>query len=232
MSIYNADTIANLDISHSSPKASPMRTRSDLQWIGEYLSWSRSKYLDLYERLPWKVLVRNREASFGSIRNVHQHILQVYASWLVWMFQRRSLKPVLKQLDPKKFSPVASMDQLRILDRTIDREFLAVSRRTTLARLHRKHWSTDKGSRSAFTEEEGLWHMIEEDLLHRGEIICMLWQDDIAPPNTSHLLWRYETNPSKYSYMPYRFATQKPRDTGKATPVRSSDKKRGTRAAS
>ena len=41
--------------------------------------------------------------------------------------------------------------------------------------------------------------MVEEDLLHRGEIICMLWQDDIAPPTTSHLLWRYETNPRKYS---------------------------------
>ena len=42
----------------------------------------------------------------------------------------------------------------------------------------------------------------------------MLWQDDIAPPNTSHLLWRYETNPRECSYMPYRFATQKPRVPG------------------
>jgi uncharacterized damage-inducible protein DinB len=208
-----------------------MRVRSDLQWMGEYLGWSRRKYLDLYESLPWNVLVRNREASFGSIRNVHQHILQVSASWLVWMFQRRSLTPVLQQLDPKKFRPVASMAQLRKLDRTIDREFRAVIRQSTAARMRRKHWFTDKGGRSAFTEEEGLWHIVEEDLLHRGEIICMLWQDDIAPPNTSHLLWRYETNPRECSYMPYRFATQKPRVPGKATPVRSSRKKRGTRAA-
>ena len=208
-----------------------MPFHSDLERLGLYHSWSRRKYLDLYESLPWNVLVRNREASFGSIRNVHLHILQVYASWLVWMFHRRSLKPVLNGLDPRHFDRVTSVKQLRRLDRLIDRQFLEVSRGTTSVRLHRKHRFTDKGMRSAFTEEEGLWHMIEEDFLHRGEIICMLWQDDIAPPYTSYMRWKYETNPKEHAYMPYRFATQKPSDNGKRTSTRSPGKPRRIRTA-
>ncbi|MFY9717027.1 MAG: DinB family protein [Thermoplasmata archaeon] len=181
-----------------------MQFRSDFERISAYHSWSRGKYLDLYDRLPWKVITRNREASFGSIRNVHLHILAVYAGWLVWMFHRRSLAPVLKRLDPKNFQQVTSVAKLREFDRTIDRHMIAVSRTVSSAKLGRKLWFTSEGKRSAFTGEEGLWHMIEEDYLHRGEIICMLWQDDIEPPNTSYMRWHYEIDPKRYAYLPYR----------------------------
>ena len=57
------------------------------------------------------------------------------ASWLVWMFQRRSLKPIVKQLDPKKVNPVPSMAQLPSSTRTVDKEIPAVARSTTRAGL-------------------------------------------------------------------------------------------------
>lgn len=194
-----------------------MRFRSDLERLALYHSWSRGRFLDLYAGLPWKVLVRNREATYGSIRNVHLHILQVYASWLVPMFGRRSLRPVLRALDPRYFDRVRSVARLRELDRLVDREFLEVCRRASSGGLPRKHWFTDRGRRFAFTEEEGLWHMIEEDFLHRGEIICMLWQDDIAPPNTSYMLWRYEEDPKRHAYMPFRFEPENRRTAGGRT---------------
>jgi uncharacterized damage-inducible protein DinB len=207
-----------------------MEPRSDLEWIGAYHSWSRGKLLELYDRLPWKVLLRNRESSFGSIRNVHLHILQVYASWLVPMFHRTSLKPLLRTLEPKNFDRVTSVDQQRRLDRTVDRQFLSVSRRAIPARMGRKHWFTHKGSRFAFTEGEGLWHMVEEDFLHRGEILCMLWQDDIEPPNTSYMLWKYETDPKGHAYLPYHASARKPTKAGTGTRLASPSKRSRTRA--
>ncbi len=198
-----------------------MRFASDLERLAQYHSWSRGKFLDLYGRLPWKVLVKNREATFGSIRNVHLHILQVYASWLVPVFHRRSLNPVLKNLDPKRFGRVTNVTQLRRLDRTIDRQFLDVCRRAPSGQLTRKHWFEVDGARFAFTEEEGLWHMIEEDFLHRGEIICMLWQDDIEPPNTSYMLWKYESDPAKHAYLPYRIEAERKEASPKGRTPRS-----------
>jgi uncharacterized damage-inducible protein DinB len=187
-----------------------MRFRNDIQRILAYHSWSRAKYLDLYARLPWEVLVRNREATFGSIRNVHLHVLAVYAGWLAKMFGRRSLDPIVIQLDEKKFDRIRNVAQLRDLDRTVDKELMAVSATTSASTLRRKHWSVLHGMRYAWTEEEGLWHMIEEDFLHRGEIICMLWQDDIEPPYTGYMWWEAETDPEGHRYLPYRHRKTKP----------------------
>ncbi len=81
---------------------------NETQRIIAYQSWSRAKYLDLYDRLPWEVLTRNREATFGSIRNVHLHVLGAYTWWLVKMFGRQSIKPLFKVLNEKKFDRVTS----------------------------------------------------------------------------------------------------------------------------
>jgi uncharacterized damage-inducible protein DinB len=39
---------------------------------------------------------------------------------------------------------------------------------------------------------EMLWHLIEEELQHRGELNALLWQDNIDPPITSWFKWKKE----------------------------------------
>jgi len=39
------------------------------------------------------------------------------------------------------------------------------------------------------SESRILMHMIEDGLQHRGEINCMLWQQDIDPPATGFIEW-------------------------------------------
>ena len=175
-----------------------MSYRNETQRIIVYQSWSRAKYLDLYDRLPWRVLTRNREATFGSIRNVHLHVLGAYTWWLVKMFHRKSLKPLFKTLDSKSFDRVTSAQQLRELDRRVDRELLEVGHTLTEARLRRRHNVGTARKKWMFTEREGLWHVLEEDYLHRGEILCMLWQDDIEPPYTGYMWWEYDTDPKSH----------------------------------
>ncbi|MDH2900538.1 MAG: hypothetical protein PXY39_06160, partial [archaeon] len=41
---------------------------------------------------------------------------------------------------------------------------------------------------------EMLYHLIEEELQHRGELNALLWQDDIAPPVTSWFEWKKKTD--------------------------------------
>ncbi|MGA8536369.1 MAG: DinB family protein [Thermoplasmata archaeon] len=179
-----------------------MTFKNETQRIIAYHSWSRGKYLDLYDRLPWEVLTRNREATFGSIRNVHLHILEAYSWWLVKMFGRRSLAPLLKQLDEKNFDRVKNSKQLRALDRKVDHELLNVGRTLTEAHLRQKH-ELDLGGKKRwiFTEREGIWHVLEEDYLHLGDNLCMLWQDDIEPPYTGYMWWEYDTDPESHPYL-------------------------------
>jgi uncharacterized damage-inducible protein DinB len=179
-----------------------MAFKNDTQRIIAYQSWSRGKFLDLYERLPWKVLTQKRGSTFDSIRNVHLHILYAYSWWLVKVFGRETLTPLLKELEERKFDEVTSARRLRELDRKVDRELLKVGRTLTEARLRRKHELDLGGDRRwIFTEREAIWHTLEEDYLHRGEILCMLWQDDIEPPYTGYMWWEYDTDPKSHSYL-------------------------------
>ncbi len=173
--------------------------RTDLERMLVYHSWSRNKYLDLFERLPWSVLTRRRGAAFESIRNVHLHVLAAYASWLVPFFGQKQLRPVLKRLDEKHWDSFRSVAQIREVNRAVDEAAQTAARRLgpndfdtkrTVARV--------RGVRLSATPREVLWHLIEEDFLHHGEILCMLWQDDIEPPYTGVWWFEYDHDPARH----------------------------------
>jgi uncharacterized damage-inducible protein DinB len=48
---------------------------------------------------------------------------------------------------------------------------------------------SDESSRVTFKTRDMLWHLIEEELQHRGEINGILWQRDIDPPILDWLDW-------------------------------------------
>jgi uncharacterized damage-inducible protein DinB len=43
--------------------------------------------------------------------------------------------------------------------------------------------------------EDILMHVVEEEIHHRGEILCIYWQHDIQPPYTSYTAYRNQTSP-------------------------------------
>lgn len=183
--------------------------RSDIERMLAYHRWARGKYLDLFARLPWGVLTRKRGSTFESIRNVHLHVLGVYAFWLAEYLGQRELKPLLRRLDSKSFSQVRSVAQLRSLNRRIDEAVLRMTRkmdsnfldRKLLLRAVRRPHPALKSWR--ITPREILWHIIEEDFLHTGEILCMLWQDDIEPPYTGVWWFEYDVHPALHQDLWY-----------------------------
>jgi len=43
--------------------------------------------------------------------------------------------------------------------------------------------------------EDTLMHVVEEEIHHRGEILCIYWQHDIQPPYTSYTTYKNQTLP-------------------------------------
>lgn len=185
------------------PLADP-EFRSDVERMLVYHAWSRGKYLDLFARLPWRVLTRRRGSTFESIRDVHLHVLDLYAWWLVHFFGQRQLGWVLRRR-----GTVKSVRELRRLDRAIDAAAQRVARRMRPADFDRKRLPPPVPGRAAearkyrITPREVLWHLIEEDFLHHGEILCMLWQDDIEPPYTGVWWFEYDHAPGRHSDLWY-----------------------------
>ncbi len=173
--------------------------RTDLERMLAYHSWARNKYLDLFEKLPWRVLTRKRGATFESIRNVHLHVMAAYASWLVPFFGQKRLRPLLRRLDEKRWDRIRSVEQLRAIDREVDSAARAVARRLGADDFDRKKTvGRFHGVKMFATPREVLWHLVEEDFLHHGEILCMLWQDDIEPPYTGVWWFEYDHDPERH----------------------------------
>ncbi|HTT16851.1 MAG TPA: DinB family protein [Thermoplasmata archaeon] len=173
--------------------------RSDLERMLVYHSWARNKYLDLFERLPWRVLTRRRGATFESIRNVHLHVMAAYAWWLVQYFGQRRLRPLLRRLDDSRWVRIRSVGQMRAIDRQVDAVAQAVARRFGPEDFDRKKMvSIPGGKKFPVTPRQVLWHLVEEDFLHHGEILCMLWQDDIEPPYTGVWWFEYDHDPARH----------------------------------
>ena len=42
--------------------------------------------------------------------------------------------------------------------------------------------------------EDVLMHVVEEEIHHRGELLCLMWQNDIEPPLKDWFNWLSETH--------------------------------------
>jgi uncharacterized damage-inducible protein DinB len=42
-----------------------------------------------------------------------------------------------------------------------------------------------------------LWHLLEEELQHRGELNALLWQMDVDPPILDWLTWKFGSRPPR-----------------------------------
>jgi uncharacterized damage-inducible protein DinB len=163
-----------------------------------YNAYVRQKYLELLSTLPEDTLTKYRGASFPSILDIFVHILDVYHCWFYayekgkscnrWEYASKTgelIPPELKGL---------SIDQVKKMERQIDQ---LVQR--NLKSLHPKDltrsfsFSQGRGKQRETKSRnvaEMLWHLIEEELQHRGEMNALLWEDDVEPPVTSWFGWK------------------------------------------
>jgi uncharacterized damage-inducible protein DinB len=58
-------------------------------------------------------------------------------------------------------------------------------------------WPAKDGTINSFRIEDILLHVVEEEIHHRGEILCLMWQIDATPPYTSYTAYLAETKKEK-----------------------------------
>lgn len=150
----------------------------------EYASAVRSRFLVTLAELPWDVLERNREASHYSMKNIIIHMIQ-NEEWMVnWAIQGNSTKYTWT---PYNAFPnfVAIQKNLEDVERRT-RDYL---RTVTAKELSRKVLLTlSSGESFELTVEECLFQSFTEQIFHLGELVALLWQEDIEPPK---MQWFY-----------------------------------------
>jgi len=128
-------------------------------------------------RLPWRVVAKDCEVTWHSMAGVYHHVLGVYDGWLNYVAQGRSADETMLM---QRWSSLTSMNELVAYRMAVWEGIDRLLAGLTPARLQRKvkaPWQP-----KACTLADAFAQCTLEQAYHLGEIIAMLWQEDIEPP--------------------------------------------------
>ncbi len=154
-----------------------MTTANDLRELYRYNGRVLRDFGDALSKLPPEALLKDREATYGSMKNIFHHILSVHDGWLNVTAQGASADPAMREKD---FDEVESMDELRAyLEKIIAKEerFLSTLKDKDLGRGVQPEWKT-----RPHPLRDALLQVTFEQAHHLGELIALFWQQDIEPP--------------------------------------------------
>ena len=151
-------------------------------WI-DWLVDTRRAYLEALLRLPRKEPLRDRGASYPSMQDIFLHILDNNAWWFDSVVNGR-------QESHHEIKGSLSDAKMRRQAHRVARSSRRLARSLTPARLHRRFVVRGtSGDGKSFEMRMNLrtiiWHMVEEELQHRGELNALFWQQDMDAPTRS-----------------------------------------------
>jgi uncharacterized damage-inducible protein DinB len=154
------------------------------EWF-RYNSYVRKKYLDALGKLPEQEITRDRGASFPSLIDIFAHVLDAYN---IWYFRSGILSEENRELE----GGIKSLEELREEEKKTDSAGMNFVEGLSAAALDKTFEISGEVNRWRFTYGQMLWHLVEEELQHRGELNALFWQIDVDPPVTDWIDWKTE----------------------------------------
>jgi uncharacterized damage-inducible protein DinB len=147
----------------------------EVKQLLEYNEKVRHRYFEALTKLPWNEFVKNREASFHSLRNIFIHTLGAIDYWLDFLQSQKS--------SHKEFDEYQTFQDVRDRMEYIEKRMQGYLNSLPIGGLEKKYTVTnDTNETIEVTAEDVLIHVFEEEVHHRGELIALLWQMGIEPP--------------------------------------------------
>lgn len=164
---------------------------SDFKELFTYNHIVRQNYVDAFKKLSWEDMVTNHETGWLSLKDTLLHIIWVEDSWINYSIHG--------QEDPNRPFPYSNYKSWSTIDDYNFNSTLKVNNYLSLlkpddlckpvSRLN------NDGIRRSTKVKDVLIHVIAEELHHRGEIIAILWQMNIQPPDMGWLSVMKKTDP-------------------------------------
>ena len=147
----------------------------DIRDLLAYNDAENRAFFKAFAKLSWREFVKNREASFHSIRNIFIHTLNVTDSWLDFLQNEN-------QRSKKEFEEFKSLKEIGVYMRHVEKRMHDYLESLSSENLKKKYEVGPKGKTETKTAEDILVHVFEEEVHHRGELIALFWQMGIEPP--------------------------------------------------
>ena len=154
----------------------------EVKQLIEYNERIRHRYFETLKKVPWEEFVKNREASFHSMRNIFIHTLGAVDYWLDFLKKENVHSN-------KKFDDYLNFRDVNAYMEQVEKRTHGYFDSLPPDWLTRKYTVTnDVNETVEITAEDVLIHVFEEEVHHRGELITLLWQMGIEPPMMG---WKY-----------------------------------------
>lgn len=149
-----------------------------IEELHQYSSRVRSSFANKLAELPWSEVEKNREASFYSMKNILLHMID-NEEWMVnWVIRNKS-RDYVRRKSEEYTSMKIVLDHLEEVEEKSRRYFAKLDDGELRRRVK---FVTSIGQAFDLTVEECLFQSFTEQIYHLGELIALLWQDNIEPP--------------------------------------------------
>jgi uncharacterized damage-inducible protein DinB len=156
----------------------------DIKELFEYNWHCRRKFLESFEKLPWDEVVADRGASFGSMRDIFLHSMAAEHDWLRHL--ARGKMGEWSDFDPDRdFKDIAAIGKYVEKVEADDRVYLYKLGPADLSKPFPLR--AREGTDGVLKVEDILMHVVEEEIHHRGELLCLMWQIDVEPPYNDYI---------------------------------------------
>lgn len=169
-----------------------MSTTSELDAIRawfDYLAEARRGYFAAVEKLPAAELARDRGASFPTLIDILAHSQGALWFWMTGC-SSSAFPPPAKE--PGEVPTVPELKEFEEYLQGLIRPYLRSITEADLARRVSRKAGHGSDHDCDIPIREVLWHLVEEELQHRGELNALLWQIDVDPPVYDWVDWAHK----------------------------------------
>ena len=160
----------------------------------DYIAKARVGYLEAFSKLPVEELSRDRGASFPTLLDILGHSQGALYFWM-----KDCARFEFPPEDPDSSTP-PNLADVKKSEKYIQTQISRVMAELTEADLTRTvHRVKGRGSTQDcdIPIREVLWHLVEEELQHRGELNALLWQLDVDAPVYDWITWAHDVGRMK-----------------------------------
>ena len=152
----------------------------------------RQNYIDTFKKtLTWEQMIKNHETGWLSLKDTLLHIIWAEDSWINYSIQGLE--------DPNRPFPYSKYNSWKDIEdynsNVISKVDNYLSSLTVDSLLKPVSRLNKDGIRRTAIAKDVLIHVFTEELHHRGEIIAILWQMDMQPPDMGWLSVMKKTDP-------------------------------------
>ncbi len=163
------------------------------EWF-RYNAETRPGYLSAIARLPLEEAIADRGASFPLL-DIFLHVLDAHRVWLEWAANDRLREWVARRDELRLRTRIRTFPEAEAAMRNVAgmvNGYLASLTESDLPRTIDYDDVDEKGSwfRAHVVVRDMLWHLVEEERQHRGEMNALLWQRDQDPPIVDWIDWK------------------------------------------